>query len=96
MSPLRSVEIVVEGHWRSDASGTAIADAATSRIEGLLRSHLAFVAASSDGWSRLFRDPNDGRLWEHTYPQSEMHGGGPPRLQVITSDMARLRYSVAL
>ena len=54
------------------------------RIHALVQSGLQFVAATDGGWSQLFLDPVDGRLWEHTHPQSHMHGGGPPRLATIS------------
>ena len=42
----------------------------------------------------LYRDPNDNRLWELIYPQSEMHGGGPPELRNLTFNEARQKYDV--
>ena len=87
-------EEMIEGRWLV-VGGKVVGDDATSRIEKLVAEHLAFIAVSADGWSRLFRDPKDGRLWEHTYPQSQMHGGGPPRLAVISPEAARLRYRIA-
>ena len=36
-----------------------------------------------------------GRLWELTYPHSEMHGGGPPRLRVMTRQAAAAKYRVS-
>ena len=49
--------------------------------------------AGIDTWQLLYRDPKDGRLWEQTSPQGEMHGGGPPRLAVISEEEARKRYT---
>jgi hypothetical protein len=39
----------------------------------LTRQHLRQIAVSegSGGWETLFQDPNDGRYWERTFPQSE-------------------------
>ena len=52
-------------------------------------------ACVSAGWETLYRDPRDGRLWELTYPQSEMHGGGPRRLHVLSRDEAAAKYEHA-
>ena len=93
MSLIQPDEDVIEGRWLV-VDGKVVADDAASRIERLVSTHLAVVAVSEDGWSKLFRDPKDGRLWEHTYPQSEMHGGGPPRLETLSDEKARLRYSL--
>ena len=32
-------------------------------------------------WALLYRHKITGELWDVTYPQSEMHGGGPRRLR---------------
>jgi hypothetical protein len=91
----KPTETVLEGQWHV-VSGKAIADDVALRIDRLIASYLVLVAASADGWSKLFRDPADGRLWEHTYPRSEMHGGGPARLQVLSRDVARARYGATV
>jgi hypothetical protein len=45
--------------------------------------------ARHNGWNALYRDPNDCRYWELTYPEGELHGGGPPQLRCLTADEAR-------
>jgi hypothetical protein len=69
-------------------------DAVEQRIEALLNSLLVLLADDPvyGAWRRLYRDPSDGRLWELTYPQSEMHGGGPKCLRVIAPHEAANRY----
>jgi hypothetical protein len=69
-------------------------DAAEQRIETLLSRWLVHLADDpvSGAWQRLYKDPSDGRLWELTYPRSQMHGGGPRRLRVITPDEAASVY----
>jgi hypothetical protein len=49
-------------------------------------SHIICVAVGPESGARetLYRAPDDGRYWEWTYPQSEMHGGGPPQLKYLT------------
>jgi hypothetical protein len=64
------------------------------RVEWLVTSQLHRVATDPSGWNTLYEDPRDGRLWELTYPKSEMHGGGPPTLTVVAKDEARHRYDV--
>jgi len=84
-------ERAVIGRWIV-VDGRVGGDLQCERIERLTDGILTFVAPSSDGWECLFRDPSDGRLWERTYPQSEMHGGGPPTLRLISPEEARRRY----
>jgi len=50
------------------------------------------VAVSEEGWSILYADQTDGSLWELSYPQSEMHGGGPQMLRRLTDIEAREKY----
>jgi len=61
-------------------------DAVERRIETLVNTWLIHLADDpiSGAWLRLYKAPSDGRLWELTYPQGEMQGGGPRRLRVIT------------
>ena len=33
-------------------------------------------------WEIEYLDPTTGEKWLMDYPQSEMHGGGPPRLRL--------------
>ena len=56
--------------------------------------YLRKVAISEEwaGWETLFQDPRDGRFWERTFPQGEMQGAGPPRLDVISSSEAHKKY----
>ena len=85
----------IVGEWVLDGT-TVRKDAAAERIEDLTSGVLEKLADSKEGggWETLYRDPTDGRLWERTFPKSYMHGGGPPRLAVITADAARRKYGI--
>ncbi len=82
-------EIVGQWLWQN---GKMIADAPCERIQWLTEMYLVKIGTSDGGWSTLYRDPREGRLWEKTYPNSDWHGGGPPRLAVMTPDVASLKY----
>lgn len=67
---------VVEGskvHAESDAA----------RIDALLAAELVRLSATDGGWRTLYQHRATGTLWELSYPQSEMHGGGPRRLRQL-------------
>ncbi|WP_436148153.1 Imm27 family immunity protein [Bosea sp. LjRoot90] len=89
-------ETELRGEWTL-SEGRVIADHTCRRIEALTRLVLKRVAAhpSDGGWTILFRDPRDGRLWERTYPKSELHGGGPPLLRQISLAEAMEAYGTA-
>ena len=55
-----------------------IGDDICKRIEWLISEELVLVETGN--WTGIYLDQNDGRYWRLTYPQSEMHGGGPPSL----------------
>jgi hypothetical protein len=86
-------ETELVGKWVAE-SGQVRADGTTARIEWLTSDYLRKVVASmqSGGWDTLFQDPNDGRYWERIYPQSYMHGGGPPMLRLISIEQAKAKY----
>ena len=79
------------GQWLMK-KGTVVADPICRRIEWLIAKQLVQLGADTSGWCELYRDPNDGRLWELTWPQSDMQGGGPPRLTCLTDDAAQRKY----
>jgi hypothetical protein len=56
---------------------TVVGDETCRRIERLIKKHLVELGRDRFGWEVLYRDPNDGRFWELTYPHGEMHSGGP-------------------
>ena len=55
---------------------------------------LTLVGVAEGGWRQLYRDPRDGRLWELTFPQGSLHGGGPRRLAVVDEAEAREGFGI--
>jgi hypothetical protein len=94
MTELQPHETELVGEWVPGEAGGLVADETSKRIDWLIRTVLEKVADSPQwgAWETLFRDPRDGRLWERTYPRGEMHGGGPPRLALISADDAGAKY----
>lgn len=92
---LQPQETDLVGRWIS-IGPTVRADEACRRIEWLVKDVLEEVAVSPQwgAWETLFRDPEDGRFWERTYPEGHMHGGGPPRLTCISPEEARAKYAI--
>lgn len=90
---LKSNEVDLVGKWIT-LGGKVRSDEACERIQWLTTHHLRKVATSKQwgGWEVLFEDPDDGRFWEQTYPHSEMQGGGPPRLSVLSREQAKAKY----
>jgi len=88
-------EKLLTGSWIAQ-NGNVHGDAVCERIEWLLSQHLQKITDSPDGggWETLYRDPDDGRYWERTYPRGELHGGGPPQLTCLTADDAKQKYGV--
>lgn len=95
MMKLRKItrdEREIHGKWIMK-QGEIQADDNCRRIETLLAEHLHLIGSDATGWNHLYLDPNDGRYWELTYPESELHGGGPPMLQCLTDKEVREKYS---
>jgi Immunity protein 27 len=42
----------------------------------------------------LYVDPSDSRYWELIYPDSQLHGGGPPTLRNLSEAAARKKYGI--
>ncbi len=86
-------ETEIVGNWVV-IKGSVQGDERCDRVDELTRSYLERLGYSpeSGGWDTLFRDPTDGRFWERLYPQSYMHGGGPPALKLLSDDEAKEKY----
>jgi len=86
------VDLVGRWVW---TNGAMHGDATCERIKEVTANRLRELGRAEGGWSILYEDPEDDRLWELTYPQSEMHGGGPPRLTWVSRETARTKYGLA-
>jgi hypothetical protein len=95
MMNIKPSETVLTGQWVLQG-GRPVADDVCKRILALTKSHLLEVGRDASGWNTLYRDPTDGRYWELVYPQSEIHGGGPPELRCLTTNEAREKYGTQL
>ena len=67
---------------------------ACKRIDWLINNKLVEISVNGNGWEALYQDPNDRRYWLLTYPQSHMHGGGPPLLKAVTEKEAKEIFNV--
>lgn len=91
MRTLQSGETNLIGEWKV-VDGKIAGNEACERIEYLVSSVLKEVGRDATGWDILYRDPHDNRYWELIYPQSHMHGGGPPQLRCLTLVEAKTKY----
>jgi hypothetical protein len=88
---LAADETELVGQWLSKGP-RIIRDAICERIERLIAEYLVSLGTDESGWDALYRDPVTGRLWELTWPRSDQHGGGPPRLRLVHADEVRPKY----
>jgi hypothetical protein len=59
------------------------ADKVLKRIEWLIENVLVANENTDTDWETQYVDPADDRLWKLHYPQSHLHGGGPPSLTIV-------------
>lgn len=81
------------GQWIFE-NGKVINDPVADRIGWLIKNKLKKIGVASGGWEALFIDPGSGRLWERSFPNSGLHGGGPPSLTSITKEDAVKKYDI--
>ena len=63
--------------------GNVVARGDAAAIDDMLASSLEKVGSEEGGWTTIYRDRETNDVWELTYPQSHMHGGGPRRLRLL-------------
>jgi hypothetical protein len=63
-------------------------------VETYISLNLVKVATDQSGWDTLYLNTTDNQYWLHTYPNSEMHGGGQPQLQQVTELVAKKEFGV--
>ncbi|MEO9512876.1 MAG: Imm27 family immunity protein [Flavobacteriaceae bacterium] len=73
---MRGKEII--GSWKFE-NGKVIADSNCKIIEEMIKQKLTKIGTSKDGWAIKYK-AIDGTIWELSYPQSHLQGGGPPKL----------------
>jgi hypothetical protein len=88
---LSSGENELIGQWIFEG-GKMIKDPVAKRIDWLVSNKLRKIGVANSGWELLFVDPESQRLWELTYPNSGLQGGGPPALISITMQEAKAKY----
>ena len=84
-------ETELTGNWILK-DGTLIEDEVSMRIKFLIANKLTEISTDSTGWRKLYKDPNDNRYWELSYPHSDLQGGGPPLLKNLSENEARSIY----
>ncbi|GAB5556831.1 MAG: hypothetical protein SchgKO_10440 [Schleiferiaceae bacterium] len=62
--------------------GRVIADSTCEFIQSIIENDLTEIATGGDGWTKRYKHIN-GSIWELTYPESHLQGGGPPKLTRI-------------
>lgn len=87
-------EIELRGRYILNAKNCFEGDDINNRIYDLITNYLIKIKSDESGWNQLFIDPEDNRYWELTYPNSEMHGGGPYLLYNISNDKAKEKYNI--
>ena len=91
MNIISANETLIECKW--EASDDQLKpNSACKRIEWLISDVLELVKVDKSRWEKLYQDRNDKRYWLLFYPQSEMHGGGPPSLMEISYKEAERRF----
>jgi hypothetical protein len=88
-------EQLLAGAWVESGDGRTLDDV-DRRILWLVSRRLTLLGVAEGGWRQLYRDPRDARLWELTFPQGSLHGGGPRRLECVAALVAAERYGLKL
>ena len=56
--------------------------------------NLVKVKTDESGWVTIYLHKTTNQYWVQTYPNSEMHGGGQPKLEQIAAAVAKKKFDV--
>jgi hypothetical protein len=88
---LKAEETELVGMWL-DLGMKVTGDAVYDRVEWLTATRLEKLAENEAELAELYRDPQDGRLWEKVLP----FAGGPPTLRCLTPAIAADRFGITV
>lgn len=91
MIKLKSNETILKGKWLL-VKNSVVADRTCERINELITTVLVHCGTDKSGWNKLYQDPDDKRYWELSYPESDLHGGGPPMLKNVMATEVKSKY----
>jgi|TARA_B110000902_G_scaffold86485_1_gene102630 hypothetical protein len=63
--------------------GKVLADSNCNTIELMIKNDLIEFESDDDNWIKKNKGKKDGSIWELTYPEGHLHGGGPPKLNKV-------------
>lgn len=88
---LKAEEMELVGLWL-DLGFRVTGNAVSDRIEWLTAIRLEKLAENGELLAELYRDPQDGRLWEKILPFAD----GPPTLRLLTPATATESFALSL
>jgi len=85
------VENKIVGKWILK-DGKIIGDKNNQLIEQMIENELVEISRKDGGWTVLYKSSIDNNYWELTFPQSELHGGGPKTLERLSFEDISTKY----
>ena len=82
---------IIKGNWLV-VDEKIVGDSICEIIENMIANNLDEVGNREGGWITLFKEKTTGKFWERTFPESNMHGGGPPQLELLSKNDIKERY----
>ena len=84
---------ILKGKWLYE-NGAIIADKICDEINYIVNDFLQKITTDTSGWDTLYLNPLDGNYWELIYEHSDLAGGGPPTLKIISKNEISNKYIV--
>ena len=63
-------------------------------VESYINLNLVKITTDQSGWDTLYLNKTSNQYWQHTYPNSQMHGGGQSQLQQVSEEFAKKKFGV--
>ena len=86
---------IIKGSWVK-IDGKVVGDSNCEIINNMIENDLEKIADREEGWITLCKEKSTNNFWECTYPDSQMQGGGPPRLELLSKNEVIDKYGKQL
>ena len=80
---IEMINNILIGKW-IERDGQVIEDEICKKINWPINNQLQLISIDESKYTAIYKNIKDQTFWQLSHPQSNLHRGGPPKLESIT------------